>query len=149
VREAILTEGWNEEVGAFAEAFGSDRLDASVLLMPLVGFLPADDGRMMATVERTEEQLVDADGLVHRWKGDANGFLVCTYWFVECMVGCGRVEDAKGLFERVTNRCSNDLGLLAEQFDWGAGEARGNFPQAFSHVGLINAARALAGGGRA
>jgi len=144
VREAILTEGWNEEVGAFTGAFGSDRLDASVLLMPLVGFLPADDERMMATVERIEEQLVDAAGLVHRWKGDANGFLICTYWFVECMVGCGRIEEAKGLFEKVTERCSNDLGLLAEQYDPAAGELRGNFPQAFSHVGLINAAHALA-----
>jgi GH15 family glucan-1,4-alpha-glucosidase len=142
-REAILREGWNEEVGAFTGAFGSDRLDASVLLMPLVGFLPADDEKMKATVRRIEEDLVH-DGLVHRWKGDENGFLLCNYWLVECLARMGRKEEAKALFERTTERCANDLGLLSEMFGADRGEPVGNFPQAFSHVGLINAAQCLA-----
>ena len=139
VREAILQEGWSEEAGAFTGAFGSEELDASVLMMPLVGFLPADDPRMRATVEKIERELM-WDGLVHRWAGDGNGgFLICTYWLVECLALAGESERAEELFERTTAH-ANDLGLLAEEADGETGEPLGNFPQAFSHVGLINAA---------
>ncbi len=139
VRHAILEEGWSEEANAYAEAFGSDNLDASVLMMPLVGFLPADDPRMRATVEKIERELM-WDGLVHRWAGDGNGgFLICTYWLVECLALAGETERAAGLFERTTS-CANDLGLLAEEADGETGELLGNFPQAFSHIGLVNAA---------
>ncbi len=142
IRRTILEKGWNEEVGAYTGAFGSERLDASVLLMPLVGFLPAEDERMDATIRKIEADLAP-NGLVHRWLGDGHGFLLCTYWLVECLARCGRVQDATELFERVTSSCANDLGLLAEQADEHTGELWGNFPQAFSHVGLINAAWCL------
>ncbi len=139
VREAILKEGWSEEAGAFTGAFGSEELDASVLMMPLVGFLPADDPRMRATVEKIERELM-WDGLVHRWAGDGNGgFLICTYWLIECLALAGETERAAGLFEH-TNAYANDLGLLAEEADGETGELLGNFPQAFSHIGLVNAA---------
>ena len=146
VRAVILEEGWNEEASAYTGALGSDRLDASVLLMPLVGFVPAQDPRMRATIEKIEAHLTPR-GLVHRWKGDPNAFLLCTYWLVECLASLGRVEDAVALFERTTSLCVNDLGLLAEQADPETGEPLGNFPQAFSHVGLINAAHRLARAG--
>jgi GH15 family glucan-1,4-alpha-glucosidase len=142
IRQAILERGWNEEVGAYTGAFGSDDLDASVLLMPLVGFLPVDDPRMRATVEKIEAELM-WDGLVHRWAGDGNGgFIICTYWLVECLARAGDVERATELFERTTSY-ANDLGLLAEEADGDTKELLGNFPQAFSHVGLINAAWTL------
>jgi GH15 family glucan-1,4-alpha-glucosidase len=142
IRRAIFERGWNERVGAYTGAFGSEDLDASVLLMPLVDFLPADDPRMRATVEKIEAGLM-WDGLVHRWAGDGNGgFLICTYWLVECLARAGNVERATELFERTTSY-ANDLGLLAEEADGDTKELLGNFPQAFSHVGLINAAWTL------
>ncbi len=142
VRAAILEQGWSEEARAYTGAFGSNDLDASVLLLPLVGFLPADDPRMWATIEKVERELM-WDGLVHRWAGDGNGgFVICTYWLVECLAMAGEVEQATELFER-TNTHANDLGLLAEEVDGKTGELLGNFPQAFSHVGLINASWTL------
>jgi GH15 family glucan-1,4-alpha-glucosidase len=138
IRETVLRDGWNDEVGAYTGGFGSDRLDASVLLLPLVGFLPADDERMAATIGAVEERLV-RDGLVYRWDGDDNGFVLCTYWLVECLALTGQVERAEALFDQLTAR-ANDLCLFAEQIDPATGEHTGNFPQAFSHVGLINAA---------
>jgi len=142
VKTAILEQGWSEEAGAYSGAFDSNNLDASILLMPLVGFLPADDQRMWATIEKIESELM-WDGLVHRWAGDDNGgFIICTYWMVECLALAGQVERATQLFER-TNAYANDLGLLAEEVDGETGEFLGNFPQAFSHVGLINAAWTL------
>ncbi len=142
IRQAVLKEGWSEEAGAYTGAFGSDNLDASILLMPLVGFLPADNPRMRATVEKIEAELM-WDGLVHRWAGDDNGgFLLCSYWLVECLAMAGKVQRATELFDRTTSY-ANDLGLLAEEADGESGELLGNFPQTFSHVGLINAAWCL------
>jgi GH15 family glucan-1,4-alpha-glucosidase len=143
IRDTVLREGWNDIVGAFTGAFGSDRLDASVLLLPLVGFIPADDERMLSTIGAIERQLV-RDGLVYRWDGDTNGFVLCTYWLVECLALAGEVDRASALFDQVTAR-ANDLGLFSEQIDPNTGELLGNFPQAFSHVGLINAAWRLDG----
>ncbi len=142
VRDEVLRRAWSDESGAYAGAFESDELDASVLIMPLVGFLPATDERMWATIEVIEKRL-GSGGLVTRWADDPNGFLICTYWLVECLALGGEVDRARELFERTTVR-ANDLGLLAEQVDPHNGDLLGNFPQAFSHVGLINAAWRLA-----
>ncbi len=138
VRAAVLEQAWSRQTGAYAGAFGSDDLDASVLLLPVVGFLPAGDDRMWATIEAIEKQLGDG-GLVRRWPSDPSGFLICTYWLVECLALAGHTDRAIEWFDRATGH-ANDLGLLAEEADLDSGELLGNFPQTFSHVGLINAA---------
>jgi GH15 family glucan-1,4-alpha-glucosidase len=142
VRAAVLEQAWSERLGAYAGALGSDRLDASVLLLPLVGFLPVTDERMAATVEVIAAGLGE-HGLVRRWDEDRSGFLICTYWLVECLAMAGQADRADALFRLATGH-ANDLGLLAEEADPGTGAALGNVPQAFSHVGLINAAWRLA-----
>jgi GH15 family glucan-1,4-alpha-glucosidase len=138
IRAAVLEQAWKEDVGAFTGAFNSDRLDVSVLLMPLVGFIGADDERMFATIRAVQRGLT-REGLVYRWKGDANGFVLTTAWLVECLAMAGEHEEARKLFDALLARAS-DLGLYAEQIDPDSGEHTGNFPQAFSHVGIINAA---------
>ncbi|MEQ4301635.1 glycoside hydrolase family 15 protein [Plantactinospora sp. B6F1] len=138
IRETVLRDGWNAEVGAYTGAFGSDRLDASALLMPIVGFLPATDVRMRATIRLIEERL-SRGGLVRRWAGDPAAFTICSFWLVQCLVLAGERDRAAAMFENVAG-VANDLGLLAEQVDPHTGEQLGNFPQAFSHVGLIGAA---------
>jgi len=138
VRAAVLAQAWSDEAGAYTGAFGSDDLDASVLLLPIVGFLPADDERMLATIEAVEREL-GAGGLVRRWPSDRSGFLICTYWLVECLSLAGQHERATAWFAGATAH-ANDLGLLSEEADPTSGELLGNYPQAFSHVGLINAA---------
>jgi len=138
VRDAVLDQAWSEKAGAYTGAFGSDDLDASVLVLPLVGFLPGDDDRMRATVEAVERELGEG-GLVRRWPSDPSGFLICTYWLVECLVLAGQTDRARSWFESATGH-ANDLGLLSEEADPQTGELLGNFPQAFSHVGLVNAA---------
>ncbi|MEU4482468.1 glycoside hydrolase family 15 protein [Micromonospora sp. NPDC023966] len=138
VRRAVLTRGWSDRLSAFSGAFDSDEPDASVLLIPLVGFLPADDPRMRSTIRVIEERL-SHNGLLRRWEGDPAGFLICSFWLVSCLVLAGERDRAEQLFERLAGRV-NDLGLFAEQIDPDSGEALGNFPQAFSHIGLINAA---------
>ncbi|WP_431944591.1 glycoside hydrolase family 15 protein [Micromonospora marina] len=138
VRAAVLTHGWNERVGAYTGAFGSDDLDASVLLMPLVGFLPADDPRMRATMDVLERRL-SRDGLLRRFDGDPAGFVICSFWLAACLAEAGELDRARRLFERLAAR-TNDLGLYTEQIDPETGEQVGNFPQAYSHIGLITAA---------
>jgi len=138
VRAAVLDQAWSERAGAYTGAFGSDELDASALLLPLVGFLPGDDERMRATVDAVERELGEG-GLVRRWGSDRSGFLICTYWLVECLVLAGEPDRARSLFLRAGGY-ANDLGLLAEEADPRTGELLGNYPQAFSHVGLVNAA---------
>jgi GH15 family glucan-1,4-alpha-glucosidase len=142
LRADILSRAWSPAIGAYAGAYGSDELDASVLLMPLVDFLPATDERMAATIRRVERDLGDGV-LVRRWAGDPNGFLLCSYWLVECLAMLGESEGARRRFEQLTGM-ANDLGLLAEMADPRTGEQLGNFPQAFSHIGVINAAWRLA-----
>ncbi len=138
VRAAVLAQAWSAQAGAYTGAFGSDDLDASVLLLPVVGFLPAGDERMRATIEAVESQL-GAGGLVRRWPSDPSGFLICTYWLVECLALAGEQARALTWWTSATAH-ANDLGLLSEEADPGSGELLGNYPQAFSHVGLINAA---------
>jgi len=142
VHAAVLEQAWSESLGAYAGAFGSDDLDASVLILPLVGFLPAGDARMAATIDAIDTQLA-AGGLVRRWSAEPNGFLICTYWLVECLALRGQLEPAADVFRRAS-AFANDLGLLSEQADQTNRELLGNIPQAFSHVGQINAAWRLA-----
>ncbi|MEU0153011.1 glycoside hydrolase family 15 protein [Micromonospora fulviviridis] len=138
VRAAVLRRGWNDRVGAYTGAFDSDELDAAVLIMPLVGFLPADDPRMRATIDVVERRLSD-NGLLRRWNDDPAGFVICSFWLAACLAEAGELDQARRLFEQLAAR-ANDLGLYAEQIDPRTGEQLGNFPQAFSHIGLINAA---------
>ncbi|MFL5768132.1 MAG: glycoside hydrolase family 15 protein [Actinomycetota bacterium] len=149
IRDAVLTRGWSEKAQAFAQAFDSDALDGSVLMMPIVGFLGADDPRMRATIDAIEERLTDDRGLVYRYlaedglEGDEGTFLLCTFWLAQALAMAGEVDRARVTFERAI-RYVNDVGLLAEEVDPATGELLGNFPQAFSHIGLINAAAAIA-----
>ncbi len=138
IRRTVLQRAWSETAGAFAGAFDSDELDASVLLLPLVGFLPGGDDRMFATIEAIRARLADGP-LVRRWEGDTAAFVICSFWLVECLALAGRIEEAAELFDTLVGH-ANDLGLLAEEIDPLTGEQLGNYPQAFSHVGLVNAA---------
>jgi len=149
VRAAILERGWSAARGAYAQAFDSDTLDAAALLMPLYGFLPASEPRMRATIEAIARDLTE-DGLVLRYRneaglnadglaGEEGTFVICSFWLVSCLAEAGEAERAEALFDRLTSY-ANDLGLLAEEIDTATGEQLGNFPQAFSHIGLIRAA---------
>jgi len=141
VRAAILEQAYDERSGVYAGAFGSDRLDASVLLMPIMGLLPAGDGRMRATIEAVDRDLAD-DGLVKRWSGadeEEGTFVICSFWLADCLAQAGELDRARAVFEHVLGH-ANDVGLLAEEIDPRSGALLGNFPQAFSHVGLITAA---------
>ncbi|MDH2442423.1 glycoside hydrolase family 15 protein [Amnibacterium sp. CER49] len=149
IAKEILERGWNPRVGAFTQSFGSDELDAAVLLVALVGFLPADDPRIVATVDAVRRALSDERGLVLRYRGDdglegAEGsFLLCTFWLAEALARTGRPAEAAEVLDRAAGS-ANDLGLLAEEVDASTGELLGNFPQAFSHLGLVLAAQAIA-----
>jgi GH15 family glucan-1,4-alpha-glucosidase len=149
IRDAILQQGWNDRVGAFTQSFGSDELDAANLMVPIVGFLPADDPRVLATIDATEQQLTDERGLVLRYRaadgleGEEGAFLLCTFWLAQALALAGRTDRARAVFERAAQHV-NDVGLLAEEVDSSTGELLGNFPQAFSHIGLVNAAWAIA-----
>lgn len=138
IHDTVLAEGWSEQAGAYTGAFGSDRLDASVLVMPIVGFLPATDRRMRATIDRIEAEL-GTDGTVRRWDDDPGGFLLTAFWLVECLALAGESQRAEAWFDRAVAH-ANDLGLMSEEVDPTSGRLTGNFPQAFSHVGLVNAA---------
>ena len=148
IREAILTRGWSDRANAFTQSFGSDELDASSLMLPLVGFLPADDPRVLATINATEERLTDERGLVYRYRshdgleGEEGTFLLCTFWLAQALARAGQPARARTVFERAA-AFVNDVGLLAEEVDPVSGELLGNFPQAFSHIGLVNAAWAI------
>jgi len=161
IRAAILERGWNEQAGAFTQAFGSQDLDASSLMLTITGFLPGDDPRMQATVDAIAARLTDKRGLVFRYlardglAGEEGAFLVCTFWLARAQAQAGELDQATATFDRAV-AAINDVGLLAEEVDPRTGEMIGNFPQAFSHIGLINAAWAIAqaqeraaGGGQA
>jgi GH15 family glucan-1,4-alpha-glucosidase len=149
IRAVILERGWSERAGAFTQTFGDDALDASALLIPIVGFLPAADARVRATVNAIAERLSDAKGLVYRYRvadglaGQEGPFLLCTFWLAHALALGGEVARAREVFGRAA-AFANDLGLLAEEVDDASGELLGNFPQAFSHIGLVNAAWAIA-----
>jgi GH15 family glucan-1,4-alpha-glucosidase len=148
IRQAILEQGWSDRAGAFTQTFGSDDLDASALMMPIVGFLPANDLKMKATIDAIAGRLTDERGLVYRYlahdglEGSEGTFLLCTFWLAQAQALAGEIERAKATFERAISY-ANDVGLLAEEVDAATGELLGNFPQAFSHIGLVNAAWAI------
>jgi len=148
IHEAIVTKGWSDRAQAFAQSFGSDELDASNLMMPLVGFLPAEDPRILATIDATAAHLTDERGLVYRYRshdgleGEEGTFLLCTFWLAQAMALSGQPARARQVFERAA-AFVNDVGLLSEEVDAVSGELLGNFPQAFSHIGLVNAAWAI------
>ena len=149
IREAILTKGWSDRANAFTQSFGSDELDASTLMLPLVGFLPGDEPRVVSTIKATEERLTDKRGLVYRYRsqdgleGEEGTFLLCTFWLAQALASSGQAARARTVFERAL-AFVNDVGLLSEESDPVSGELLGNFPQAFSHTGLVNAAWAIA-----
>jgi GH15 family glucan-1,4-alpha-glucosidase len=149
IRAAVLERGWSESRRAFAQSFDSDELDASQLLMPILGFLPATDERMRSTIEAIAADLTE-DGLVLRYRtdegegadglsGEEGTFVICSFWLVSCLAKAGEVDRAEKLFDSLV-AYANDLGLLAEEIDTKNDELLGNFPQAFSHIGLITAA---------
>ena len=148
IRAAILERGWNDQAGAFTQAFGSEDLDASSLMLAITGFLPGDDPRMKATVDAVAARLTDQRGLVYRYlahdglAGEEGTFLLCTFWLAHAQALAGELDQATATFERAV-AAINDVGLLAEEVDPASGEMIGNFPQAFSHIGLVNAAWAI------
>jgi GH15 family glucan-1,4-alpha-glucosidase len=144
IRTAVLKQGYNEESGAFVQSFGSDVLDSSNLLIPLVGFLPFDDPRVQGTIDATIRDLSDG-AFVHRYKaddglpGNEGAFLLCSFWLIDCLTLSGRVDEASELFIKLMG-FANHVGLFAEEIDPSSGDFLGNFPQAFTHIGFINSA---------
>ena len=152
IHDQICRMGFNARKNSFVQYYGGRVLDASMLLLPLVGFLPATDQRVVGTVEAIERELM-LDGFVMRYEtkqvGDGlppgeGAFLACSFWMVSCLKAIGREKDARKLFERII-RVRNDVGLLAEEYDAQRKRQVGNFPQAFSHIALVNAAFDLEG----
>jgi GH15 family glucan-1,4-alpha-glucosidase len=149
IHDEVLREGFNVELNSFTQSYGSDELDASTLLIPILGFLPADDPRVVGTVDAVIRDLT-RDGFVERYRvkehNDVDGlpggegvFLPCSFWLVDALLMMARDDEARELFERLIG-VSNDLGLLAEEYDPAEKRLLGNYPQAFTHVGLVNAA---------
>jgi len=151
----VLEHGFDERLDSFVQSYGSSDVDAALLLLPQLGFLPAGDPRIVGTVDRVQRELV-VDGLVRRYRvgstggssdgvsGDEGAFLVCSFWLADALALVGRPEQARALFERLLG-LTNDVGLLAEEYDPVHRRQLGNTPQAFSHVGLVNTALNLAG----
>ena len=148
IHAEVCERGFDGELGSFVQAYGSKWVDASLLLLPLVGFLPAADARIRGTLQVIEQKLLVNDEFVLRYETEdavdglpagEGAFLLCSFWLVDNYILQGRYEEARRLFDRLLSRC-NDVGLLAEEFDPLNGRMLGNFPQAYSHVGLINCA---------
>jgi GH15 family glucan-1,4-alpha-glucosidase len=152
LHDEVCREGYDSERDTFVQYYGADHLDASLLLIPLVGFLPPDDPRVKGTVAAIQRELM-VDGLVHRYPPEGSPsvdglppgegtFLACTFWLADNLALMGRRDEALAIFERLLT-LRNDVGLLAEEFDPASGRQLGNFPQAFSHVALVNTANYL------
>jgi GH15 family glucan-1,4-alpha-glucosidase len=154
IHDDVIANGFDSGRGTFVQSYGSTELDASLLLIPVVGFLPGDDPRVVETVETIHRQLC-TDGLVQRYSHEAGGvhdvdglppgegaFLLCSFWLAEAFAAMGRIDEAGALFERILG-LQTDLGLLSEEYDREHGRLLGNFPQAFSHVGVVNTALML------
>ena len=154
IHEEVCRRAFNTGLGSFTQSYDSDLLDASALLIPQVGFLPPDDARVRGTVEAIERKLLRG-GFVLRYDTAVSedglppgegAFLPCSFWLADAYVLLGRLADAQRLFARLVGLC-NDVGLLAEEYDTVAQRLVGNFPQAFSHIGLVNTAHNIAHGG--
>ena len=152
IHDQICQKAWNAKKNSFTQYYGSDQLDASLLLMPLVGFLPPTDPRVRGTIEAIEKELMQG-GFVMRYDtgkvkdglpAGEGAFLACSFWMVSCLKAIGREDDARKMFDRLLGLC-NDLGLLSEEYDVERKRLVGNFPQAFSHISLVNAAFDLEG----
>jgi GH15 family glucan-1,4-alpha-glucosidase len=150
VRDEVLTHGFDAERGTFTQHYATTEVDASLLMLPLVGFVEADDPRMLGTIRAIEEDLM-RDGFLLRYRtetgvdglgGDEHPFLACSFWLVSAYAMAGRLDDAHALFDRLCG-CANDVGLLSEEYDARHHRMIGNFPQAFSHLTLVQAAFAL------
>ncbi|TVR65194.1 MAG: DUF547 domain-containing protein [Candidatus Competibacteraceae bacterium] len=147
IHHEVCARGWREERRAFVQHYDTDALDAVNLLIPLVGFLPFADARVVATIEAIQQELTE-DGFVHRYRaadglaGGEGTFLLCSFWLVDCLVGLGRLEEAERWLARLETTAS-PLGLFAEEYDPHWRELLGNFPQAFTHIGYINSVLAL------
>jgi len=150
IHDDVCRNGWNEKRGTFVQFYGSEELDASLLLLPITGFLPCSDPRVRATIEAIQRDLTH-DGFVMRYrtKESVDGlppgegvFLACSFWLADCLILLGRRDEARALFDRLC-RVANDVGLLAEEYDPVSRRQLGNFPQAFSHVALVNTAMNL------
>ncbi|MGG5257252.1 glycoside hydrolase family 15 protein [Phycicoccus avicenniae] len=151
VHAEVLEKGYDAERGTFTQHYDTREVDAALLLVPTVGFLPADDERVLGTIRAVEEDLLRG-GFVLRYRtqsgvdglsGDENPFLACSFWLAEAYARCGRLDDAHALMQRLLG-IRNDLGLLSEEYDPRSGALLGNFPQAFSHLALVRAACAIA-----
>ena len=145
IKKKIEKEGFNQNMGSYTRAFGGDQLDASLLVLPLVGYIDADSDRMMGTIDAIQKTLTKND-FVYRYEGvddglpaNENSFAICTCWLIENLAMSGRLAEAKRLFEKMED-CAAGTGLLAEEIEPTTGELIGNFPQAFTHIGMINAA---------
>nr|WP_245153625.1 glycoside hydrolase family 15 protein [Chlorobaculum sp. 24CR] len=152
IKSAVLGRGFSQRLNAFVQRFDTDILDASLLILPLVGFLPVADSRVQGTIEACRKHLMD-QGFVSRYhaddgfKGDEGGFLLCNFWMIECLALSGKIAEAEKLLD-TTMHAANDLGLFSEEYDPRSKAMLGNFPQAFSHIGYINAAASLIGSKR-
>ena len=150
IKAEILEKSWNEKRRSFVQAYGTNNLDASVLFIPMVGFLPAEDPRMAATIDAVQKELV-RDGFVYRYLpsqtddgvgGDEGAFTMCSLWLAGCLITSGRVDEARAIFERVVG-LRNHVGLFSEMVEPQTGEFLGNYPQAFTHIAVIHTARNL------
>jgi GH15 family glucan-1,4-alpha-glucosidase len=150
IHRDVCDRGFDARVGSFVQAYGSSELDASLLLLPTIGFLPISDARIQGTIRAIESRLI-VDGLVHRYDtrtsedglpAGEGAFLACSLWLADVYVLQGRLADARRIFDHVL-AIRNDVGLLAEEYDSRLRRMVGNFPQAFSHVALINTAHNL------
>ena len=148
IHAEICERGFDSELNSFVQAYGSKRLDASLLRMSPVGFLPPDEPRMRGTLRAIEEKLLTRGDFVLRYETEygidglpagEGAFLACSFWLIDNYVLQNPYDEARSLFERLLSRC-NDVGLLAEEFDPLTGRMLGNFPQAYCHVGIINCA---------
>ena len=153
LRDEILEQGFNRDINSFTQTYGSTEVDASLLVLPQVGFLDYGDERMLGTVARIEQNLLEGAGLLLRYRTETtpdglkpgeHPFLACSFWLVEQYARTGRTNEAKQLMDQLVN-CANELGLLSEEYDTTGKRMAGNFPQAFSHLALVRAADAMHG----
>jgi GH15 family glucan-1,4-alpha-glucosidase len=151
IHDEVCARGFDAQLGSFVQSYGSRELDASLLLLPTMGFLPISDPRIQATIEAIERRLF-VDGFLLRYDtatsddglpAGEGAFLACSFWLADAYAMLGRLDDARRLFTKLLG-LRNDVGLLAEEYDTRARRLVGNFPQAFSHIALINTAHNLA-----